>query len=68
VALLGRNSCLGVVLSALLFGALQTGSLALDIETEGVTREMTLVIQAALILTLASEKVFRPFLGRVLRG
>jgi simple sugar transport system permease protein len=55
VALLGRNSPWGVVLAALLFGALHKGTADLDLETEHVTRELALVIQALIILSVTAE-------------
>ena len=55
VALLGRNSPAGVVLAALLFGALHKGTGALDLETEHVTRELSLVIQALIILSVSAD-------------
>ncbi len=52
-ALLGRNHPYGVCLAALLFGALNKG--ALDVEIlMNVPRELFLIIQAALIICLAS--------------
>jgi len=59
VALMGRTSAVGVVISALFLGALQQGSLALDIETDSISRDMTVVIQAVLIMALACDKVWR---------
>ena len=56
VALLGRNSALGVVLSALLFGALTKGSLDLDLDTEYITRDLAVVIQAFIVICVASHK------------
>jgi simple sugar transport system permease protein len=55
VALLGRNQPAGVVLSALLFGALHKGTVDLDLETEHVTRELSLVLQALIILSVSAE-------------
>ncbi len=55
VALLGRNRPLGVVGAALLFGALQKGTGALDFETEHVTRELSSIIQALVILSVSAE-------------
>ncbi len=55
VALLGRNRPLGVVLSALLFGALHKGASDLDLETENVTRELSLVLQALVILSVSAD-------------
>lgn len=55
VALLGRNQPLGVVAAALLFGALHKGSAELDLESEHVTRELSLVLQALVILSVSAE-------------
>ncbi|HOX56657.1 MAG TPA: ABC transporter permease [Candidatus Paceibacterota bacterium] len=55
VALLGRNHPLGVVAAALLFGALHRGAAALDLETERVTQELSLVLQALIILCVSAE-------------
>jgi len=55
VALLGRNQPAGVVAAALLFGALHKGAAALDLETERVTQELSLVLQALIILSVSAE-------------
>ncbi len=55
VALLGRNQPFGVVLAALLMGALHKGTADLDLETERVTRELSLVLQALIILAVSAE-------------
>ena len=55
VALLGRNQPVGVVAAALLFGALHKGTADLDLETEHVTRELSLVLQALIILSVSAE-------------
>ena len=55
VALLGRNRPLGVVASALLFGALHKGTADLDLETENVTRDLSLILQALIILSVSAE-------------
>lgn len=55
VALLGRNHPAGVVAAALLFGALHKGAAALDLETERVTQELSLVLQALIILSVSAE-------------
>jgi general nucleoside transport system permease protein len=55
VALLGRNQPLGVVAAALLFGALHKGTADLDLETEHVTREVSLVLQALIILCVSAD-------------
>jgi simple sugar transport system permease protein len=55
VALLGRNHPAGVVAAALLFGALHKGAAALDLETERVTQELSLVLQALVLLSVSAE-------------
>src|SRR5580704_11521157 len=55
VALLGRNQPVGVVASALLFGALHKGAADLDLETEHVTRELSLILQALIILSVSAD-------------
>ena len=50
VALMGRNHPLGIVLAALLFGALQQGGTELSFEIPTITREMVVVIQGLVIL------------------
>ncbi|HUK83944.1 MAG TPA: ABC transporter permease [Verrucomicrobiae bacterium] len=55
VALLGRNQPVGVVAAALLFGALHKGTADLDLETEHVTREVSLILQALIILSVSAE-------------
>ncbi len=55
VALLGRSQPLGVVAAALLFGALHKGAADLDMETEHVTRELSLVLQALIILSVSAD-------------
>ncbi len=57
-ALLGRNHPYGVLLAAILFGALNKGALDVEILMD-VPRELFLIIQAALILCLASIHVKR---------
>lgn len=55
VALLGRNQPLGIVAAALLFGALHKGAADLEFETEHVTRELSLVLQALIILSVSAD-------------
>jgi len=55
VALLGRNQPLGIVAAALLFGALHKGAADLDLESEHVTRELSLVFQALIILSVSAD-------------
>ncbi len=64
VALLGRNHPVGVLLAALLFGALIRGGLFVDIFTDRVSKDLVLVLQAVVILFVAAEALFRDSLGR----
>jgi simple sugar transport system permease protein len=64
VALLGRNHPVGVVLAAILFGALNRGGLFVDIFTDKVSKDLVQVLQAIIILFVAMEALFR---GRLTR-
>ena len=55
VALLGRNRPLGILFSAILFGALHKGAADLDLETENITRDLSLILQAFVILSVSAE-------------
>ena len=55
VALLGRNHPAGIFGAALLFGALHKGTADLDLETDHVTRELSLVLQALIMLSVSAE-------------
>lgn len=59
VALLGRNHPFGVVLAAILFGALTRGGLFVDIFTDRVSKDLVQVLQAIIILLVAVEWLFR---------
>ncbi len=50
VSLMGRNHPFGIVLAALLFGALQQGGAELAFDIPTITREMVVVIQGLVIL------------------
>jgi general nucleoside transport system permease protein len=66
VALMGRNHPLGIVLAALLFGALQQGGAELAFEIPTITREMVVVIQGLVILfSGALVQLPRPWLQRL---
>jgi len=62
VALLGRNRPFGVVFSAILFGALHKGTSDLDLETESVTRDFSLILQAMVILSVSADGLWS-FIG-----
>jgi ABC-type uncharacterized transport system permease subunit len=52
VALLGKSRPVGVLLSAFLFGILHKGTGDLDFETEHISRELSLILQSIVILTV----------------
>jgi general nucleoside transport system permease protein len=59
VALLARNHPIGILFTAFLFGALHKGAADLDIETEYITRDLSLVIQALVILCVSVAVAYR---------
>lgn len=66
VALMGRNHPIGVVLAALLFGALYQGGSELAFDMPAISRDMVVVIQGLVILFAgALEHMFRPTLQRI---
>ena len=64
VALLGRNSPIGILLASLLFGVLTKGALDLDLDTDHVSRDLATVIQALIVLAVASHVGLSSFLAR----
>lgn len=66
VALMGRSHPLGVLLAALLFGALYQGGAELEYDIPAISREMIVVIQALVILfTGALDNMVRDPVERV---
>jgi len=66
VSLMGRNHPVGIVLAALLFGALYQGGAELDFEFSTITRDMVLVIQGLVILfSGALALMFNPLMTRL---
>lgn len=63
VALLGGNTAIGVVLAALLFGALKVGSLNMPIES-GVPNELVEIVIALIIFFVASSYMITWLLSR----
>ena len=60
VSLMGRNHPVGIVLAAILFGALYQGGAELAFEMPLITREVVVVIQGLVILFAAAlENMFR---------
>jgi general nucleoside transport system permease protein len=64
VALLGGNNAFGVVLSALLFGALKVGALEMP-SSAGVPTELVDIVIALIIFFVASSYLIRLLLTRV---
>lgn len=62
VALLGRTSPIGIVLAALLFGAMRSGSSAMQIQA-GVPAELVGILQGTILFFLVAS----PVIARVLR-
>jgi ABC-type uncharacterized transport system permease subunit len=63
VALLAKNNPLGVIPAALLFGALSAGAGMMQLEA-GVPQKIISIIQALVILFVASEGVIRVWIKR----
>ena len=63
VAMLARNSPIGVILAAFLFGALNGGSAVLQMTT-GVSKYLVQVLQFIIVLVLAAQFSFRWLTGR----
>jgi ABC-type uncharacterized transport system permease subunit len=61
VALLGRGDPLGIVVAAVLFGALHKGAGDLDMETENVTRDLSMILQALVILSVSADGLWDRF-------
>ncbi|MCC6248712.1 MAG: ABC transporter permease [Rubrivivax sp.] len=65
VSLIGRNHPLGVVLAALLFGALYQGGAELAFEIKGFSRDMVFLLQGLIVLFAgAMAQVAAPWLAR----
>lgn len=68
VALMGRNHAIGIILAAILFGALYQGGSELAFDMPAITKDMVVVVQGLVILFAgALEHFFRPTLERLFR-
>ncbi len=66
VSLMGRNHPVGIVVAAILFGALYQGGSQLSFDLPKINRDMVVVIQGLVILLCgAMENVFRTPLAKV---
>lgn len=63
IALIVKNSPLGIVIMSIFFAALKTGSVVMELET-GISSELVAVIQALIILFMAGESGFKEFFKR----
>ena len=69
VSLIGRNHPLGIVLAALLFGALYQGGSELAFEINGFSRDMVFMLQGLIVLFAgAMAQVAAPALHRLWRA
>jgi simple sugar transport system permease protein len=69
VALMGRSHPFGIVLAAILFGALYQGGADLSFDKPTITRDMIVVIQGLVILFAgALEHMFRPQIAKLFQG
>ena len=60
VALLGQNQPVGVILSAILFGALRNGSDLMQLRSGGaVSKEVIFIVQAVILLFIAAPALVR---------
>jgi general nucleoside transport system permease protein len=64
VALLGANGPIGVILAALLFGALKVGALNMPLEA-GVPNELVDIIIALIVFFVAASYMIRLFIDRM---
>lgn len=55
ISLLARNNPIGIIATGLLFGLLQNGALHLELDSNKVTRDLAVVLQAILILVIVSK-------------
>ncbi|MCD5413473.1 MAG: ABC transporter permease [Clostridiales bacterium] len=67
VALLGRNHPLGILFSAILFGALANGGFRMSMAT-AVPTDLATVIQAVVVFFVAAEQLAKLFIKRRKKG
>jgi simple sugar transport system permease protein len=58
VALLGRNHPVGIIIAAIFFAVLKRGQIFVDIETRFVSKDLVEVLQAIIIIFVASLQKF----------
>jgi len=67
VAMVGLMNPIGIVFSAILFGALKTGILDMSVYTE-IPRQLTTLINGIVVLLIASKEMIRGGFAKVVRG
>jgi len=68
VALIARNHPLGVILSALLFGAIHNGAREIEFLSENITKEISVIMEAMIIIIIAGQPYMRNLLKTLRRG
>ena len=63
VALLGKNNPFGILAAAIFYAALDVGGSTLQLKYQ-VDKEIVLIIQALIIIFVASENLFKLFLEK----
>jgi simple sugar transport system permease protein len=58
VALMARNHPLGIILAALLFGAIHNGAREIEFASETITKEISILMEALLVILIAGNQYF----------
>lgn len=66
VALLARNNPIAVIISSILFGALNAASL--ELQFNGVPKDIVFLVQAIIIIFIAGEYMFKLFIDKFKKG
>lgn len=67
VALLGRNHPIGIILAALLFGGLHNAGLAIEFDTQNISRDLISVIQGLIIFFITANTFFEMYTNKLLK-
>ncbi len=67
VALMARNHPLGVILAALLFGSIHNGAREIEFLSEKITKEISIVMEAILIIIIAGQGYFSSLVYRLFK-
>jgi len=58
VALMARNHPLGIILAALLFGAIHNGAREIEFASEKISKEISILMEALLVILIAGNQYF----------